>query len=157
MFLEILLNLIAEKGITKNKLLTDLKINHNAFVSWEQRGTIPSGETLLKIADYFGVSVDYLLGNESNTEDLPEQDKKVLNMLHSLNEEGKEKAEQYLELLSLQYKSDKDKVAEIIHALPDKKDNTVTARIAAFGGGVREVKLSKDDLREIVNLLEKEK
>ena len=65
MFLEKLLNLISERGITKNKLLTDLKINHNAFVAWERRGTIPSGETLLKIADYFGVSVDYLLGIRS--------------------------------------------------------------------------------------------
>lgn len=158
MFLERLNNLILGKGITRNKLLLDLGINHSAFDSWKNRDTIPSGKILLKIADYFGVSVDYLLGKESNNADLPEQDKKVLDMLHNLDKTGKEKAEQYLELLSLQYGKTtiEDEIDELISALPDKKDNTVTMRIAAFGGGVREVKVSKDDLRDVVNMLEEE-
>ena len=102
--------------------------------------------------------VDYLLGNESNMADLPEQDKKMLDMLHSLDAEGKEKAEQYLELLSLQYgkSSVEDEIDELISALPDKNDDTVTMKIAAFGGGVREVKVSKVDLKELVNMIEEE-
>ena len=158
MFLQRLNNLISEKGITRNKLLLDLQLGRNSFVNWEQRGTIPSGETLLKIADYFCVSVDYLLGKESNAEDLPEQDKKVLDLLHNLDKTGKEKAEQYLELLSLQYgkSSVEDEIDELISALPDKNDDTVTMRIAAFGGGVREVKVSKEDLKELVNMIEEE-
>ena len=36
----------------------------NGTVSTWKNGTIPNGTMLLKLADYFGVSIDYLLGNE---------------------------------------------------------------------------------------------
>lgn len=62
MFIERTLELIKEKQISKNKLLTDLNLSKNSFVDWQNRGTIPSAETVIKIADYFDVSVDYLLG-----------------------------------------------------------------------------------------------
>ena len=62
LFVERVMILIKEHGITKNKLLTDLKLGKNSFVDWEKRGTIPSGETFNKIADYFNVTTDYLLG-----------------------------------------------------------------------------------------------
>lgn len=66
MFLKRLNELISDRKITKNKLLTDLALARGSFVNWEQRGTIPNGDTLKKIADYFGVTVDYLLGIENN-------------------------------------------------------------------------------------------
>lgn len=62
MFLQRLSELIASKKITKKKMLSDLGINKNACVDWERRHNIPSGDILVKIADYFNVSVDYLLG-----------------------------------------------------------------------------------------------
>lgn len=65
-FLENVLSLLQQKGVSKNKMLTELKLGKNSFVNWENRGTIPGGDTLHKIAEYFGVSTDYLLGNESN-------------------------------------------------------------------------------------------
>lgn len=37
-------------------------------VTWWKKGRTPHPETLKKIADYFGVSVDYLLGNEKQSE-----------------------------------------------------------------------------------------
>lgn len=61
-FLQRLLCLIESSGISKNKLLTDLGINKSAIFAWENRGTIPSGEIIAKLADYFQVSTDYLLG-----------------------------------------------------------------------------------------------
>jgi transcriptional regulator with XRE-family HTH domain len=63
MFLDVLNKLINEKGITKNKMLTDLHLGKNSFINWSERGTIPNGETLTKIASYFGVTVDHLLAN----------------------------------------------------------------------------------------------
>jgi len=61
-FLERLLAEIDSAGITKNKLLTDLGLSKNSFVAWDNRGTVPSGETLDKLANYFDVTTDYLLG-----------------------------------------------------------------------------------------------
>lgn len=67
-FLDRLLFLISKNHITKNKLLTDLGLSKNSFVDWSNRGTVPSGDVLSKIADYFNVSVDYLLGRTDNPE-----------------------------------------------------------------------------------------
>lgn len=67
-FLENVLHLLSEKGISKNKMLTELKLGKNSFVNWESRGTIPSGTTLHKIAEYFNVSTDYLLGIKTSEE-----------------------------------------------------------------------------------------
>jgi transcriptional regulator with XRE-family HTH domain len=63
MFIDRLMELIRQKGISKNKLLTDLGLNHNAFAKWNRPGCTPTGATLTKIASYFNVSCDYLLGH----------------------------------------------------------------------------------------------
>ncbi len=62
---ERILELIKHKGITKNSFLNDLNLNKNSFVNWTERGTSPSGEILLKIANYFNVTTDYLIGNNA--------------------------------------------------------------------------------------------
>lgn len=64
MFSDILESLLYEKGITASKMLSDLGLNKSSVLNWKTRGTIPSGSVLQKIADYFNVSVDYLLGND---------------------------------------------------------------------------------------------
>ena len=65
-FTERVLALIQEKGTTKNKLLTDLGLNHNSFGDWAKKQQAPSSETVVKIADYFGVTTDYLLKGETS-------------------------------------------------------------------------------------------
>lgn len=53
--------LLKEKNITKNKLLTDLHLSKNSFVDWKQRGTVPSATVVISIAKYLDVSPSYLL------------------------------------------------------------------------------------------------
>ena len=72
-----ILLLINDKGISKNKMLTDLGLSKNSFVNWEKRGTSPSGETLSKIAAYFKVSTDYLLGNDTSGSKDPATDEEI--------------------------------------------------------------------------------
>lgn len=57
--------LCTDRGITAYKLCTDLGMR-NSVISDLKTGRKKglNAETLSKIADYFGVSVDYLLGNE---------------------------------------------------------------------------------------------
>jgi len=43
----------------------EIGVSATAVSKWKE-GTIPNGEILMKIADYFHVSVDYLLGREEN-------------------------------------------------------------------------------------------
>mgnify|MGYP002543170503 FL=1 len=89
MFIEILKKLMHDKGISNNKLLTDLGLNKSSILNWEKRGTIPSGETLEMIADYFDVSVDYLLGKTPSPEreDIPEDEKRLRELLSQMSEE----------------------------------------------------------------------
>ena len=59
--------LCKEKKITQQQALLELNLNRNATQRWAQG--IPAPHTLKKIAEYFGVSVDYLLGVEQKNPD----------------------------------------------------------------------------------------
>lgn len=52
--------LCSENGITKTKLERDCGFSQNSINKWAAQS--PSADKLAKVADYFGVSVDYLLG-----------------------------------------------------------------------------------------------
>lgn len=71
-FTETVRKLLSENKMSINRMLTDLKLGSGTFATWEKRGTIPSGETLEMIADYFNVSVDYLLGKGSTPSEVGE-------------------------------------------------------------------------------------
>lgn len=90
-FTETVRKLLSEKKMSINKMLTDLKLGSGTFATWKKRGTIPSGETLEKIADYFGVSVDYLLGKTDSKgnedDDLLKENRELLDLLNQLDED----------------------------------------------------------------------
>lgn len=56
------------KRITQAELAKALKISPSAVGMYEQGRREPDHETLNKIADFFNVSIDYLLGREKPTE-----------------------------------------------------------------------------------------
>ena len=47
-----------------SEIAREIGIRRNTLHNYRNRKLLPSAETLLKIADYFGVSTDYLLGRE---------------------------------------------------------------------------------------------
>lgn len=51
-----------EKGISQLKLAMDLSMNQNTISRYETEERQADYETLIKIADYFNVSIDYLWG-----------------------------------------------------------------------------------------------
>ncbi len=62
LFIERFETLRNSKGLSTSQLLKELHLASGAFATWKSRGTIPNGDILAKIADYFNVSTDYLLG-----------------------------------------------------------------------------------------------
>lgn len=68
MFIDKVEQLLKEKHIQKKVFLSDVGLAKNSFVNWRERKTIPNGATLQKIADYFGVTVDFLLGKTEQKE-----------------------------------------------------------------------------------------
>lgn len=55
-----------EKGISQLKLAMDLSMSQNTISRYETEERQADYETLIKIADYFNVSIDYLLGRTEN-------------------------------------------------------------------------------------------
>ncbi|MBD5086669.1 MAG: helix-turn-helix transcriptional regulator [Clostridiales bacterium] len=69
MFAENLKMLRKEKKITQTELANHFGYSHVAILKWENGEREPNFDTLKKLADYFGVSIDYLLGHEVETQD----------------------------------------------------------------------------------------
>ena len=53
-----------QRKITQETLAKIIGVERSSIGKYESSTTIPSNETLIKIANYFNVSTDYLLGNE---------------------------------------------------------------------------------------------
>lgn len=62
MFYDNLNALCKSKGLTITALLKELNISTSKGTAWKS-GSVPKGDILSKLAAYFNVSTDYLLGN----------------------------------------------------------------------------------------------
>ena len=68
MFIERMLSLMQEKGITRRKMATDVGIGINQIKYWQDNGNVPNALTIEKIADRLGTTPDYLLGKTDKKE-----------------------------------------------------------------------------------------
>lgn len=59
-------NLIDKANLTAKKVSSDTGITQSLFTEWKKGRSNPSAEKLAILANYFGVSVDYLLGRTDN-------------------------------------------------------------------------------------------
>ena len=92
--LEKIKKLCESKEITIYRLEKDCGFSINSITRWQTSS--PSAYSIVKVAQYFGVTTDYLLGlddyeNPSNERDLSQSEKKLLKKFRKLNNEGKEK------------------------------------------------------------------
>ena len=70
-FGEKLQTLRARKGLSQERLAEELGVSRQAVSKWERDETLPETEKVIRISDYFGVSLDHLL------KDAPEERPKV--------------------------------------------------------------------------------
>ena len=63
-FFERLDFLIKEKGVNKYTLAKELHIGKSCYSNWSCTDRLPQGKTLVALADYFDVSIDYLVGRK---------------------------------------------------------------------------------------------
>ncbi len=66
-FNKVLKSLRLSKKLTQDELAKILKISRSTVGMYEKGDREPDYETLESIADYFNVSIDYLLGRENTT------------------------------------------------------------------------------------------
>ena len=59
-------NLRTAKGINQVELAKCLGVTKQSVSNWENENIMPSIDMLIKIAEYFGVTTDFLLGLSEN-------------------------------------------------------------------------------------------
>lgn len=106
-----IMDLCTERHINKTILERECGFSQNSINKWQSR-SYPAADKLIKVADYFGVSVDYLLGREKSmqesalpiqrTNTLPFTDDE-LNIIME-NKEGTKYFEQIISKLDTQQK-----------------------------------------------------
>ena len=78
-----------ENGIKRSELARDLNINAGTIANYENEIRQAPYEYLLLFADYFDVSVDYLLGKE---------ERKLINDYRKCSETAKKRIAEYIDL-----------------------------------------------------------
>lgn len=85
-----------KKGISQAALGEMLQITQQAVAKWERDLSEPDSQMLIKLANYFGVTIDYLLGGSTSNIDanyavatnnafLSEQEKELIAMFRQLS------------------------------------------------------------------------
>ena len=100
-------------GVTRNRMLRDLGMNHNSFNNWGIRESIPSGDIIAKIAQYFNVSTDYLLRMAiRTTPNISPEEIQLLNNYRTLNSQDKEHIKRTMAMALRAHKEQDVEVAE---------------------------------------------
>lgn len=86
-----------ESGITQNDLANILGIKQRTYSSYENNTNEPNIDTLKKLSNYFNVSIDYLVDNNTNGKVVySEEQRGIINMVVQLNETNTLKAYSYI-------------------------------------------------------------
>ena len=104
MFWERFYELCCRNNIKPNPLGKILGISSGVITKWKY-GSLPTADALLKIADYFNVSVDYLIGHSTPTDQLTSL---LVEKASTLSDDDLKKVIEYAELLKLK-SNDKSK------------------------------------------------
>lgn len=85
------------KGIPVKKMLGDIGLGNNTMAN--MKTSMPKADSLAKIADYLGCSVDHLLGKDEEnpaTNDVSGIEKEALHLFNQISDENREEVMNYL-------------------------------------------------------------
>ena len=106
-------------GLSQKEFADLFNVHQTAVSQWETGKTTPDKETLIKIANYFGVSIDYLLGNtEQKEKPLVNEDEELTEYLDELK--NRPEMKMLFSLAKGATKEDVEKAVKIIETLLGK-------------------------------------
>lgn len=128
------------KKISQKEFAEQMNVAQNTVSRWENGERLMDSDTLIKAADFFNVSVDYLLGRAKKSQTITAVQKsaesmKIIDEYTKLNDLGKHEAVKRIKELSL---------------IPSYRGNEMP--IAAHSEGEideKEMKLMREDLDEL--------
>lgn len=89
-----------EKGYMQKDVADNLGIAANTLSGYERNVRKPDAPILNKIASYYGVSVDFLLGNENKIDDLERSMPEGVNALRRIRNLSEESQKRILSILN---------------------------------------------------------
>ena len=114
-----------KSGKTQKEVAEGIGIGQGTYKNYETGAREPNGETLVAIANYFGVTTDYLLGRPDAKEPADPIDK-----LMTVDEMEKDLLREWLSLDEASRKSFLDVLRKIVAA--DQKRQTAASKRAAY-------------------------
>lgn len=90
-----------EKNITQVRLSIAAEVSQETISAYESGKAFPSVETLIKIADFLDVSIDYLLDRTDNplvNTSIKNNDNEIISIFNKLNKEQKEDVIKYAKI-----------------------------------------------------------
>lgn len=80
---EVFEQLLQKHGVTSYKVAKEAGVTQTALSNWKSGRSTPTTKTLQKIADYFGVTIDYLMTGKEESEEkepiLPPRDERDIS------------------------------------------------------------------------------
>ena len=88
---EVFEQLLQKNGVTPYKVAKEACVTQTALSNWKSGRSTPTTKTLQKIADYFGVTIDFLMTgkntNEKTSELTPRDEKDIEKILEHTKEQ----------------------------------------------------------------------
>ena len=86
------------ENLSQNEIAKQIGLKQFTYSNYETGVTEPKIQTLIDLADYYGVSLDYLVGRNFNNEFgyIAEKDKDALRLFLSLTDQNKLKAAAFI-------------------------------------------------------------
>lgn len=100
MFYTYLQEVCKKNGKTVTGIAKELNVSTSNVTTWKN-GTIPKGETIIRICELLNVSADYLLFGK---EDISKEEKELLQLLKPLSPEEKQQVIGMIKVLIFQDK-----------------------------------------------------
>lgn len=109
-------SLMSERGISSKELSKQTGISSGNISDWKSGRSTPKADNLAKIADYFGCSVDYLLGRADTTNEINSHNTICgnNNIIGNGNNIGEKPSEQETALLDIFKKLDVIRKAQLL-------------------------------------------
>lgn len=117
MFYDLYCDLCKRKGVTPTRAAIEIGLSKSTPTAWKKQEITPQAAQLQKIADYFGVSTDYLLGGKTE-KPLVNNDEELTEYLEALRTRPEMKM--MFQLTKDATKEDVEKAVRIIEALLGK-------------------------------------
>ena len=83
-----------ENGISQQQLADVIMVSQQSVNKYENHGVEPDIETLIKIADYFNITIDYLVGRneaaETAVSDISFKERELIKKIRNLKPQQRE-------------------------------------------------------------------